>query len=99
MNESISAAFNAAYEQFASEGQRVLAFAALPLPESDYPKGFEFNKDEPSNFPQDHLIFVGLISLMDPPKRGVKRAVASLRTAGIQVIMVTGDHPLTAEVI
>lgn len=41
---------------------------------------------------------VGLVGLMDPPKSGVRRAVNALRMAGIQVVMVTGDHPLTAEV-
>lgn len=45
------------------------------------------------------LTFLGLVSLMDPPKRGVRKAVHACRTAGIQVVMVTGDHPLTATAI
>lgn len=45
------------------------------------------------------LCFVGLTSLEDPPKHGVREAVGHLRTAGIKVVMVTGDHPLTAEAI
>jgi len=40
-----------------------------------------------------------LISLEDPPKHGVREAIGQCRSAGIQVMMVTGDHPLTAEAI
>lgn len=39
------------------------------------------------------------ISLVDPPRSTVKDAVAKCRTAGIKVVMVTGDHPFTAEAI
>ncbi|KAJ3113912.1 hypothetical protein HDU96_002789 [Phlyctochytrium bullatum] len=45
------------------------------------------------------MCFVGLTSLEDPPKHGVREAVGQLRIAGIKVVMVTGDHPLTAEAI
>jgi sodium/potassium-transporting ATPase subunit alpha len=89
--------FNEAYERFASQGQRVLAFAKIDLARSSFAEGFEFRKD-PANFPQEEFTFVGLVSLMDPPKKGVRKALAACRTAGIQVVMVTGDHPITAEV-
>ena len=46
-----------------------------------------------------NLRFVGLISLIDPPRPQVPTAVAKCRSAGIQVIMVTGDHPITAKAI
>lgn len=39
------------------------------------------------------------MTLHDPPKEGVDKAIADLRRAGIRVAMVTGDHPITAEVI
>ncbi|KAJ3339758.1 hypothetical protein HDU83_007502 [Entophlyctis luteolus] len=45
------------------------------------------------------LTFVGLVSLADPPKAGVADAIMKIRQAGIKVIMVTGDHPLTAAAI
>lgn len=90
--------FNRAYENFASKGQRVLAFGRKQLPRDQFPVDFKFQKEKPRNFPDDDFVFLGLISLMDPPKKGVKKAVAACRTAGIQVVMITGDHPLTAEV-
>jgi len=40
---------------------------------------------------------VGLISLVDPPRASVLDAVAKCRSAGIKVVMVTGDHPSTAQ--
>ena len=51
------------------------------------------------NYPSKNLTFVGLVSLEDPPKHGVREAIGNLRMAGIKVMMVTGDHPLTAEAI
>ena len=50
--------------------------------------------DEPSpNFPTDGLTFVGLTSLMDPPREGVKEAVAQCHAASVKVFMVTGGWP------
>ena len=45
------------------------------------------------------LRFVGLMSLIDPPRAAVPDAVTKCRSAGIKVIMVTGDHPITAKAI
>lgn len=89
---------NAAYERFAKRGQRVLAFAKKMLPRSMHPEGYRFEAGDPPNFDMHSLVFAGLLSLMDPPKKGVRRAIQACRTAGIQVVMVTGDHPTTAEV-
>ncbi|CAG8627763.1 337_t:CDS:2 [Paraglomus brasilianum] len=86
------------YEFMASKGHRVLAFAQLSLPRSQYPADYQFKKEE-KNFPTENYCFVGLASLEDPPKHGVREAIGHCRSAGIRVIMVTGDHPLTAEAI
>ena len=42
---------------------------------------------------------MGLMSLIDPPRAAVPDAVTKCRSAGIKVIMVTGDHPITAKAI
>merc|ERR1712062_115310 len=50
-------------------------------------------------FPLEGLRFVGLMSMIDPPRAAVPDAVVKCRSAGIKVIMVTGDHPITAKAI
>ena len=49
--------------------------------------------------PAEGFTFVGLLSLADPPKATVPAAVRAVRAAGVRVVMVTGDHPLTAKAI
>ena len=79
-------------------GERVLGFCDYVLPEDKYPKGYEFDNED-QNFPLEGLRFIGLISLIDPPRAAVPDAVTKCRSAGIKVIMVTGDHPITAKAI
>ncbi|KAI9099834.1 hypothetical protein DFS34DRAFT_648779 [Phlyctochytrium arcticum] len=98
MTEEHKKKFDFTYTLMASKGHRVLAFAALALPREQYPSDFVFTKD-PINYPTTGLTFYGLVSLEDPPKHGVREAIGHCREAGIKVMMVTGDHPLTAEAI
>jgi sodium/potassium-transporting ATPase subunit alpha len=79
-------------------GERVLGFCDYLLPEEKFPYPTKFDTENP-NFPQEGLRFVGLISLIDPPRAAVPDAVSKCRSAGIRVIMVTGDHPVTAKAI
>ena len=89
---------NEAYETLGGMGERVLGFCDLRLDASTYPSDYGFNIEN-INFPVDGLRFLGLVSLIDPPKPSVPEAVAKCRSAGIQVFMVTGDHPITAKAI
>jgi len=54
------------------------------LPADQFPENFNFNSDDP-NFPLDNLRFVGLMSMIDPPRAAVPDAVAKCRSAGIKV--------------
>merc|ERR1712136_726200 len=86
------------YMEMGGYGERVLGFCDYMLPADKYPNGYPFDADE-MNFPTEQLTFVGLMSMIDPPRAAVPDAVAKCRSAGIKVIMVTGDHPITAKAI
>ncbi|VDN07506.1 unnamed protein product [Thelazia callipaeda] len=90
--------FEEAYLQLGGMGERVLGFCDYRLDSKDYPKGYKFDVDE-VNFPVEGLCFIGLVSMIDPPRAAVPDAVAKCRSAGIKVVMVTGDHPITAKAI
>merc|ERR1711887_361102 len=98
LNDEWKDAFNTAYMELGGLGERVLGFCDFMLPADKYPAGYPFDADE-ANFPLDGLRFVGLMSMIDPPRAAVPDAVAKCRSAGIKVIMVTGDHPITAKAI
>ena len=90
--------FQRAYEELGGMGERVLGFCDFRLSTNEFPRGFPFDSDE-VNFPLKNLRFVGLMSMIDPPRAAVPDAVMKCRSAGIKVIMVTGDHPITAKAI
>ncbi|VAX33855.1 Cation-transporting ATPase, E1-E2 family, partial [hydrothermal vent metagenome] len=75
----------------AADGLRVLGIALRyweNLPEVLTPSGIE-----------EELTIVGLAGLMDPPRQEARESVALCKAAGIKPVMITGDHPLTAETI
>merc|ERR1719163_174665 len=98
MTEEWKNAFETAYMELGGLGERVLGFCDYMLPADKYPSGFPFDADD-VNFPLEGLRFVGLMSMIDPPRAAVPDAVLKCRSAGIKVIMVTGDHPITAKAI
>ncbi|KAJ2077754.1 hypothetical protein H4R24_004941 [Coemansia sp. RSA 988] len=98
LDDSHLAQYDETYRYMASRGHRVLAFAQLELDGAVYTADYTFDRKHP-NYPTEGYTFVGLASLEDPPKHGVREAIGRCRSAGIQVMMVTGDHPLTAEAI
>lgn len=77
--------------RMASEGLRVLGFAYKPW-ESLPPEGSEETSE-------GEMIWLGLVSMLDAPRPEVREAVAKCRDGGIRVVMITGDHQLTAKAI
>ncbi|KAN0141264.1 aminophospholipid-transporting P-type ATPase [Lactarius tabidus] len=98
IDDTFKEQYDAAYNYMASRGHRVIGCAQYLLPGDIYPADFAFSKKD-VNYPDSEYCFLGLISLEDPPKHGVREAIGTLRLAGIKVMMVTGDHPKTAEAI
>lgn len=75
--------------EFSRNGLRVLAFAY-----KDVPDGFA-----PGTGDEESLTFLGLIAMMDPPRKESADAVAECIRAGIKPVMITGDHKITAAAI
>ncbi len=80
----------AMYEAFAKNGLRVLAVAFRPIPPD--------LQQTPDAVEQD-LIFLGFAGIIDPPRPEAREALRLCRTAGIGVIMITGDSALTARAV
>ena len=76
-------------QAFSEQGLRVLAFAYKEAEANQ-----QLTLDE-----EDHLIFIGLVSMIDPPREESKEAVAEAKRAGIRPVMITGDHKITATAI
>lgn len=72
-------------DELAAQGLRILSFAY----------GLQTEKPDEKDFITD-LTFLGLVGFIDPVRGDVKDAIGKCRKAGIEVIMITGDHPETA---
>ncbi len=79
--------FSLAVEKLASDGLRVIGVAKAKINGKGLPEiQHDFSFD-----------FIGLIGLSDPIRENVKQAVSECYTAGIRIIMITGDYPVTAK--
>ncbi len=73
------------FQRLAGRGERGLALA--------------FRENDEIGIPQSGYTFIAIIGMIDPPRPEVPAALAKCRTAGIKVVMLTGDHGLTAKTI
>jgi magnesium-transporting ATPase (P-type) len=84
--------FLQASDKLAAQGERVLALAWLENP------GVNVGNLSPADLPKN-LVLLGLIGLLDPPRKEAIEAVEECHSAGIRVTMITGDHKITAAAI
>lgn len=88
MDENIKHRILSVNNEMASTGLRVLALA--------YKKGLSDHNNISGKEIETHLAFLGMVGMIDPARPEVADAIAECRTAGIDVVMITGDHKLTA---
>ena len=105
MDDGCERRIAAANENLAASGMRVLGVAFRPLDAGQVVnlQTSAAAKDQSSRLKtcptediEKHLIFVGMLGMIDPPRSEVAESVARCCSAGIRPMMITGDHPLTA---
>jgi P-type Ca2+ transporter type 2C len=89
LDDELRAQVSTAADEMAGGSLRVLGVATGTADQA-YP---------PQETAESKLTLLGLVGMLDPPRPAVADAVRACRTAGIRIIMVTGDHPLTGEAI
>jgi Ca2+-transporting ATPase len=82
-------------ENFARKGYRTLGFAQRSLLSDEIMNIDNLSYEEIEN----HLVFIGFVAILDPPRSDVKKAIEICQGAGINIAMITGDHSLTAKSI
>lgn len=85
LDESKKEFFKRKIEEMASQSLRVLALA--------------FKKNASAGDNEENLTLLGLVGMNDPPRPEARQAIALCKTAGIRVMMITGDNPLTAKAV
>lgn len=91
LNSSQRETVNQAVQSLSSQGRRLLAVAQREMPNL---KSGLLAEDV-----ERDLNFVGLVSISDPPRPESISAIARCKSSGIKVVMITGDHPVTARAI
>lgn len=86
-----------AIESLSSQGRRLLAVAHKALPVSAADFDVAAYKDHATV--ENDLTFLGLVAIADPPRQESIPAIQACKAAGITVVMITGDHPITAKAI
>ena len=87
LDERKRLAFERAYTEYAKQGLRALAIGYKILNSSTNLTPEEVEKD---------IVLLGVVGIIDPPREEVPEAIATAKSAGIEVVMITGDAPLTA---
>lgn len=98
MTSALSESIQDKVVQYGSKGLRCLALAVVENVSAD-PSSYKSSSSSDYVRFEQQMTFVGVVGMMDPPRPEVKLAIAKCRSAGIRVIVITGDNKNTAETI
>jgi len=80
-------------EEFASQGYRILSLCY-----KDFYMMLDTSDENRDKFESD-MVYLGFVTILDPPREGVKESVKKCQNAGVKTLMITGDSTITAEAI
>jgi Ca2+-transporting ATPase len=95
MTEELQQQFEKKFEEMSGKGLRILAFGYLQVPEEMLGLG---NERQMKKY-LDQFVFVGFAGIKDPLRPEAKETINLCKKAGIKIVMITGDHKLTAQAI
>lgn len=93
LEESLMKSTQTLIQEQSSQGRRLLGVASRKIENFDLSKYKEFDSVERD------LNFLGLIAIADPPREETIPAIKACKDLGIKIVMITGDHPVTAKAI
>lgn len=98
LTNDVRAALNDKVLEYGRSGLRTLAFAVL---EDVDPDAAHYKTESSAQYVkfEQNMTFIGLVGMLDPPRPEVKEAISKCRSAGIRVVVITGDNKNTAETI
>ncbi|MHA1294709.1 MAG: cation-translocating P-type ATPase, partial [Promethearchaeota archaeon] len=82
-------------DKYANKGYRILSICYKKINELPH----DLESDEARIFCESNMIYIGFVTILDPPREGVKDSVQQCNKAGVEVVMITGDSPATARAI
>jgi len=83
-------------ERLADLALRTLAVAYRPLPDVEPPPGSADEAHESWEALERELVYLGMVGIIDPPRPEARVAIGEAQSAGLRILMITGDHPRTA---
>eukprot|EP01041_Mallomonas_annulata_P001802 gene1802-3499_t len=108
VDDTFASEYTKVYEEFGGQGERVLGFAMKVLDKTveeeealdpNFKHKLKASLLDKGSSASHGFCFIGLVTLVDPHRPEVPAAIRDCITAGVKVVMITGDHPITAAAI
>lgn len=95
LTKTLISQFEDKFEEMSKTGLRILAFGYLPVPTNIK----DLSNEKQMKKLMEQFVFVGFTGIKDPLRKEAKETIKLCKQAGIKIVMITGDHKLTAQAI